>query len=291
MAAVPLREMSSAEFLAQPHKRITLMGMSGVGKTTLARLLPKHDWFHYSVDYRIGTRYLDEAILDNIKRMAMQVPFLAELLRSDSIYIHHNITFENLAPISSYLGMVGSAQLGGLSQQEFQHRLALHRDAEIKAMHDVAHFIHKSQDIYNYSHFLCDASGSLCELQHEQTWQALGENTLLIYLRAPEAMRTELVRRAVSHPKPLYYQPDFLIAALAEYQSERGLNSSEQIDPADFVRWVFPRLVAHRLPLYQHIADQYGLTIEADRVPQVHSEQDLLQLIADTLDQYHARRT
>src|SRR5262245_37802742 len=49
--------------------------MSGVGKTTLANRLPRSEWFHYSGDYRIGTKYLAEPILDNIKHQAMQVGF------------------------------------------------------------------------------------------------------------------------------------------------------------------------------------------------------------------------
>ena len=73
--------------MAAEHKAISLLGMSGVGKTTLANKLPKDAWFHYSGDYRIGTKYLEEPILDNIKRQAMQVDFLRELLRTDSIYI------------------------------------------------------------------------------------------------------------------------------------------------------------------------------------------------------------
>ena len=83
--------MDREEFLASPSKRVTLLGMSGVGKTRLANMLRDDQWFHYSVDYRIGTRYLDEPILDNIKKQAMQVPFLKDLLLSDSIYISNNI--------------------------------------------------------------------------------------------------------------------------------------------------------------------------------------------------------
>ena len=44
--------MSAKEFLAWPNKAITLLGMSGIGKTTLAYKLPKSKWFHYSGDYR-----------------------------------------------------------------------------------------------------------------------------------------------------------------------------------------------------------------------------------------------
>jgi len=62
--------MGKQEFLDSPSKRVTLLGMSGVGKTRLANFLRDESWFHYSVDYRIGTRYVGEAILDNIKTQA-----------------------------------------------------------------------------------------------------------------------------------------------------------------------------------------------------------------------------
>jgi len=76
-------KFSVEAFRAWDHKKVTLLGMSGVGKTHLSDMLRQHHWFHYSGDYRIGTRYLDEPILDLIKRQAMQVPFLRELLRKD----------------------------------------------------------------------------------------------------------------------------------------------------------------------------------------------------------------
>ena len=62
------------EFRGWKNKSITLLGMSGVGKTRLSMLLRSHFWFHYSGDYRIGTRYLDEPIMDLIKQQAMQQP-------------------------------------------------------------------------------------------------------------------------------------------------------------------------------------------------------------------------
>ena len=77
--------MSRQQFRAWPRKAVTLLGMSGVGKTHLANRLPKNNWFHYSGDYRIGTKYLEEPILDNIKRQAMQVDFLRDLLRNDDV--------------------------------------------------------------------------------------------------------------------------------------------------------------------------------------------------------------
>ena len=58
---------NSTEFRAAPRKRVLLFGMSGLGKTTLANLLRGARWFHYSVDYRIGTRYMGEYIAEDRK--------------------------------------------------------------------------------------------------------------------------------------------------------------------------------------------------------------------------------
>ena len=59
------------------QKRVVLFGMSGLGKTHVSNMLrASGDWFHYSIDYRIGTRYLGELIADNAKAEAMKVPFL-----------------------------------------------------------------------------------------------------------------------------------------------------------------------------------------------------------------------
>ena len=91
-------KLSVREFRDWKHKSITLLGMSGVGKTRLSNMLRRHQWFHYSGDYRIGTRYLGEPILDNIKQQAMQVPFVRNLLRSDSIKVRNNIGVDNLQP-------------------------------------------------------------------------------------------------------------------------------------------------------------------------------------------------
>jgi len=158
-------KLSAEEFRNQAHKSITLLGMSGVGKTFLSNLLRSSDGFHYSGDYRIGTRYLNEPILDNIKVKAMQVPFLRDLLRSDSIYINNNITFNNLDVVSTFLGKIGDPELGGLPLDEFKRRQKLFGEAEHAAMSDVPAFIQKAQKIYGLNHFINDAGGSLCEIE------------------------------------------------------------------------------------------------------------------------------
>ena len=255
--------MTRGEFLRWERKAVTLLGMSGVGKTTLANKLPKSDWFHYSGDYRIGTKYLAEPIVDNVKRAAMQVPFLRGLLCSDSIYIRSNITVHNLEPLSTFLGKVGNSSKGGLDCEEFLARQRLHHDAEVAAMRDVVDFVEKTHDIYGYDHFVNDAGGSICDLDDPETLELLAAHTMVVYIRADAGMEQELIRRQQAHPKPLYYEETFFRRSLALYLETEGLDSPDEIEPDRFVRWIFPRLVDRRRPLYEGIASAYGYTVTA----------------------------
>ena len=275
--------LSHEEFMRLEHKAVTLLGMSGVGKTTLANRLPKENWFHYSGDYRIGTKYLDEPILDNIKKQAMKVDFLRDLLRSDSIYICSNITVNNLEPLSTFLGKIGNPELGGLSVEQFKERQRLYHDAEVGAMKDVESFITKAQEIYGYAHFINDAGGSVCELEDPSALKTLIKHTVIVYLRADEDMEQELIRRQIQNPKPLLYQEAFLDKMLKSYMKGDGIKRVEEIDPDKFVRWTFPKLVAHRRPLYEDIAARHGYTIDAKEIDGVHNESDFLTLLRDTL--------
>jgi shikimate kinase len=276
-------KMSPQEFLDWPSKRITLLAMSGAGKTTLANKLPKAKWFHYSGDYRIGTKYLREPILDNIKRQAMSVPFLRDLLLSDSIYISNKITVDNLAPVSTFLGKLGNPDLGGLSLQEFKRRQLLHHQAECAAMNDVPEFIHKAEDIYGYHHFINDAGGSVCELDSPEVLETLAQNTLIIYIKIPPALEQTIIERAKTDPKPLYYREAFLDEKLAQFMRLKNYASTDVMPPDEFVSWVFPELFKSRLPRYQAIADQYGYTVDANDAATVKNEADFIQLVANAL--------
>ena len=277
------KDMDSAAFRNSPTRAVTLLGMSGSGKTTLASKLPRDRWFHYSGDYRIGTRYLDEPILDNVKREAMKVPFLADLLRTDSIYLCHNITIDNLAPVALFLGMIGDPAKGGLPVEEFKRRQALHRQSEIAAMYDVREFIQKTRDLYGYPYFINDAGGSLCELNEPEVIRQLAQDTLIVYLKPSELLLDQIVERSLRHPKPMYYQDRFLDEVLPQYLEEKSLKSSREIVPEKFFAWMFPRLVEHRLPLYQAIADEYGVVVEADRIDSIGGEEDFIELVCEAL--------
>ncbi len=273
------------DFRAWENKSVTLLGMSGVGKTTLANMLRRSNWFHYSGDYRIGTRYLDEPILDNIKQQVMQIPFLRDLLRSDSIYIRNNLSVDHLKPVSAFLGKLGNPEFGGLGLKEFKRRQDLHRVAEISAMRDVPDFISKAQAIYGYQHFVNDAGGSLCELDDEDTLQTLSQHSLIIYIKATQKDEQELIRRAEADPKPLYYREAFLDSQLELYMQEKGIAYVALIEPNDFVRWMFPRLFYSRIPRYESIASRYGYTVTTTELARVSNEAEFIALIEVMLGQ------
>ncbi len=276
--------LTGKQFRDAERRVVTLMGMSGCGKTTLARKLPSSDWYHYSVDYRIGTRYLDEPIIDNIKEKAMQVPFLRALLRSDSIRIASSMTFDNLDLLSKFVGKLGDEKKGGLPLAEFKRRQALHREAEIHAMYDVGEFIHKAKSIYGYNHFVIDSSGSLCELGEERVLEELARQSVVLFIDVSQELELGIIERQIRHPKPLYYVEAFLDAKLADYVEEKQLKSAVEIDPNEFVRWIFPYLVDSRRPKYERIAAKYGYRISATQVDQVRDEKDFIDLVCDALD-------
>ena len=277
--------MSSAQYRHWSNKALTLIGMSGVGKTTLASRLPSHRWFHYSGDYRIGTRYLSEPIIDDIKHQMMQVPALKNLLCSDSIYICNNITINNLAPLSRFIGNIGDPAKDGLEYSEFIKRQQLHRQAEIQAMRDVAAFIHKAQALYDYAHFINDAGGSVCDLDDPDTIALLAKHSIILYIETDESLEQQIIERYTQTPKPLYYNETFLQQHLQQYMQHHQLDDQNQIDPQAFVRWVFPHLISYRRPLYRKIADRYGYTVSVRLVEQVTDEQTFEAMICQVLSQ------
>src|SRR3569623_404435 len=278
-------KLSVDEFRTWEHKCITLLGMSGVGKTCLSVMLRAHNWFHYSGDYRIGTRYLDEPILDNIKQQAKDIPYLRDLQPSESINNVNNNTVDNLNPVSSFLGKLGDPEQGGLPLKEFKRRQELHRQAEIAAMKDVPEFIRKAQEVYGYRHFVNDAGGSVCELDDPEALRVLAEHTLILYIKATAEDEQELLRRAVQFPKQLYYRAAFLTEQLDVYMRERNLPYVAMIDPDDFVRWMFPRLFYSRIPRYEAIAEQYGYTITTTELAEIQNEVDFLRVVEKAVAQ------
>ncbi|MCR9126417.1 MAG: ATPase [Rhodobacteraceae bacterium] len=271
-----------------PRKTILVFGMSGLGKTHLSHMLRETgDWFHYSIDYRIGTRYMGEFIIDNAKAEAMKVPFLRDLLLSDSIYIGSNLTFENLKPVATYLGKPGDTRRGGLPFDEYRLRQEQFRRAEIEALRDTPHFIRRAAALYDYPNFICDTGGSICEWVDadnpaDPLMRLLSEHTLLIWLKGDDAHTAELIRRFDRAPKPMAYQPEFLLQAWTEYLLENKCLEGD-VDPDAFIRWTYARALAHRQPRYAAMA-RWGITLTADSLAGAPDAAAVDRLIAQALE-------
>jgi hypothetical protein len=291
---MPLIYDSPAAWADAPQKRLAVFGMSGLGKTRLASILrAQGQWYHYSVDYRIGTAYMGEHIADNLKRQAMQVPFLAELLRSDSIYIGSNISFGNLAPLSTFLGKPGDPTLGGLDFAEYMRRQALHRRAEINALLDTPSFVARARDLYEYPHFIADTGGSICEVVDpedpaDEVLATLCAHCLMVWIEGPESHTQELIRRFDRDPKPMYYKPEFLLPLWQGWLEEQGI-AADQADPDAFIRYAYARAMAHRAPLYAAMARNWGVTVSAAEVEGVRDAQDAIAMVAAALGRARAR--
>lgn len=272
-----------------PNKRVLFFGMSGLGKTHVSQMLREAgDWFHYSIDYRIGTRYMGEYITDNAKAEAMKVPFLRDLLLSDSIYIGSNISFENLNPVATYLGKPGNTAQGGLPMAEYQRRQEQFRHAEIYALLDTEYFIDRAARLYGYPNFICDTGGSICEWvdpanPNDQILNELSNHTLMIWLKGDEAHTQHLIDRFDKAPKPMSYQPEFLIKVWNDYLNENKC-SEDDVDPDTFIRWTYAKALAHRHPRYEAMA-KWGITISADDVSNVSNAAGFNELIARTLEE------
>jgi hypothetical protein len=277
------------EWKKSSNKRISLFGMSGVGKTFIANILREsNEWFHYSVDYRIGTRYLGEEIVDNFKKEAMKIPFLREHLLNDSIYLSSNITFNNLSPLSGFLGKPGNPSSGGIDFNEYVLRQRKHYNAEINATNDTALFSQKSIDIYGYKHFISDTSGSLCEVVNpensgDKILKALQKNTLPVWVKGSQNQTDQLLERFKKSPKPMFYNERFLKEKWAEYLMVHNENPDE-VEPNNFMSYGFNALILRRLPIYEKIATNWGVTLQATDITELTTPDDLIEIIAEAVD-------
>ncbi len=238
-------KLSKQEFLDQPRKSISLIGMSGVGKSHIASKLESWGWHNYSCDDLIGREYLGA---------------------------------DDMSDLASFVGQIGSTAKGGLGLDEFKRRQNLYYEAECAVLKDMPAALNTSR-----GHFVNDSSGSLCEVKDESILEAVGQKTLFVYLRVEPEDHAQILARAVQYPKPLYFPATFFDAHLKLFQQEFKTSMIDDINPAQFLSWVFPHLFESRLSKYEALADRYGVEISARSFADVKSEAQFLEIIAEAL--------
>ena len=240
-------------------KRFALLGMSGLGKTFISRTLVKQDnWLHYSVDYEIG-----KILFKNKHRNLLD-----------------GFEVSNLTNLSDFLGKPGSPSMGGISFSEYLTRQQLHRDAEITATLNASSLVEDSPKL---SHFVCDTSGSICELvnpsdENDAILKSLSKNFLIICLEAPDSMYQVLIDRFLAKPKPMYYEENFLHSLWQNFRNDTS-NINDQVKPDDFMIYGFKALIKRRKAIFDSISKNWGISLNFEKLRVVKSAADLVEAI------------
>ncbi len=247
-------KITAKEFNDLPYKAVTLIGMSGSGKTHISCLLQKWGWNNYSCDYEIGAK------------------FLKDELGGSGVF-----DAEDIGALSDFLGKLGRVEDGGFDLNLFKDRQRAYYDAECQALLDMDQYI-------GSQNFVHDSTGSLCEVEDDNLIRRIGEKTLFIYLKTDERTEKDVLQRAQDYPKPLFFPPVFLQKSINNFLDEKGLAGVHEMVPDDFSRWVFPKLFEARKPKYQRLADLYGVTIPSREFLELQSPEQFVQVITKYLD-------
>jgi hypothetical protein len=78
------------------------------------------------------------------------------------------------------------------------------------------------------------------------------------------------------------YSPDFLDRAWRDYVAAEGV-AEDAVDPDAFIRWTYAQALAHRQPLYEAMARNWGITVEAEDMARVRDAADFDEVIAAAL--------
>ncbi|MGR3343139.1 MAG: ATPase, partial [Paracoccaceae bacterium] len=197
-------------------------------------------------------------------------------------------TFNNLAPLSSYMGRPGDPAKGGLLMADYMQRQEQHRAAEVSALLDTAHFIDRAKTLYGYENFVCDSSGSICEVVQpddpdDPVLKQLSEHMLLVWIEGSQTQTDELIRRFEAAPKPMCYQAEFLSELWSKYLIKNNMQEGE-VEPNHFVSSAFAQALAHRQPRYRTMADNWGVTVAAEAIARASTPRAFDALIARTLE-------
>jgi hypothetical protein len=208
---------------------ISLVGMSGVGKTHYALSQNTLEYFHYSVDYVIAKDYL-----------------------RDKYFISSNVKVEDLSAVSDFLGKFGSKNHNGLDRKEFLRRQKLYADAEKEATLNLRNI---SKDIFSkgYKYIVNDLTGSICEILNDEIADFLKKTNIKYFPASSEHLEI-LKKRAKTDPKPLLFNVDFFEKTVESFKREKNIKNDDDIIPDEFCIYSFPLLLQHRIPKYEEIS-------------------------------------
>lgn len=234
---------------------ISLVGMSGVGKTTFAMSQNPNEYFHYSVDYIIGQYLLKDEILNDIS-IKIANDLIVELINKNSINLNANIKVKDLSLVSNFLGKFGSKKLGGLDKIAFLRRQNLYAEAEKIA---TLHLQNIADDIFKlgYKYIINDLTGSVCEIidfdnSNDEIMKFLKQTTIQYFPATKEYIQI-LIKRSQESPKPLLYNVNFFEKNVNNFIKEFNIKYENEINPDEFCRYVFPKLIDNRVAKYEYI--------------------------------------
>ncbi|MCD8526171.1 MAG: hypothetical protein LRY62_03145 [Alphaproteobacteria bacterium] len=120
------------QFLNLQRKAVTLMGMSGVGKSYLSEKLSGWGWAHYGCDDEIAATFLTEAVA------------------------------KTTGDLAAFLGKPGDPAKGGLTRDEYRRRQQLYMNGEMESLRTAKRALQNTN-----RDFAVDSTGSICEIEDE----------------------------------------------------------------------------------------------------------------------------
>ena len=174
--------------------------------------------------------------------------------------------------------------MGGILFSEYLKRQHLHRDAEIKATLHASSLVEHSPEL---SHFMCDTSGSICELvnpqdENDKILSSLSKNFLIICLEAPDTMYQVLIDRFLAKPKPMYYEENFLNSLWKSFKDDTSTTCGE-INPDDFMIYGFKALIKRRKAIFDTISKNWGISLNFEQLREVKCAADLIGAIESAI--------